>query len=90
MMIVLFVAHPNIKLFVYQGGVQSTEETIYYGVPIVGYPIIWDQKYQVRNMEKLGVGLHLWLHETSKENIMAVIQKVINDKRQVFVVEITH
>jgi len=76
-----FVAHPNIKLFIYQGGLQSTEEAVYYGIPLVGFPIVYDQTYQVRNIVRLGIGVHLHLDNLSKESIEATIHEVISNTR---------
>lgn len=76
-----FVAHPNIKLFIYQGGLQSTEETVYYEVPVVGYPILWDQTFQVQNMVKWGVGIRLRHDTLSKQTIHAAVNEVIGNKR---------
>ncbi|EFN81471.1 Ecdysteroid UDP-glucosyltransferase [Harpegnathos saltator] len=75
------LAHPNIKLFIYQGGLQSTEETIYHGVPIIGFPVIWDQKHQVRHIVKLGIGLQCQITNISKEDIVAAVHEVISNKR---------
>jgi len=75
------VAHPNIKLFIYQGGLQSTEEALYYGIPLIGFPIIWDQTYQVRNIVRLGIGVHLQIDTISKETVKAAINEVISNTR---------
>lgn len=81
MLIFLLVAHRNIKLFIYQGGLQSTEEAVYYGVPLIGIPILWDQIYQMRNIVRLGVGVRLQIDNLSKESIEATVHEVINNKR---------
>ncbi|KYM77712.1 Ecdysteroid UDP-glucosyltransferase [Atta colombica] len=73
------LAHPNIKLFIYQGGLQSTEEALYYGIPLIGFPIIWDQTYQVRNIVRLGIGVHLQIDTISKETVKAAIHEVISN-----------
>lgn len=80
-LILSFAAHPNIKLFIYQGGIQSTEEAVYYGVPLIGLPIIWDQVYQVRNIVRLGIGVSLHINNFSRESIETSIHEVINNKR---------
>ncbi|XP_018359613.1 PREDICTED: UDP-glucuronosyltransferase 2B23-like [Trachymyrmex cornetzi] len=73
------LAHPNIKLFIYQGGLQSTEEALYYGIPLIGFPILWDQAYQVRNIVRLGIGVHLQIDTISKETVKATIHEVISN-----------
>ncbi|KAK4884577.1 hypothetical protein RN001_000848 [Aquatica leii] len=47
--------HPNIKVFVTQGGLQSMEESINGGVPLVGMPFFGDQPLNVRKMVNLGI-----------------------------------
>lgn len=81
MLTFLSIAHPNIRLFIYQGGFQSTEETFYYGVPIIGIPFIWDQHYNVRKIEKLGGGLYLQNNNLTKDSIRATIYEILTNKR---------
>jgi UDP:flavonoid glycosyltransferase YjiC (YdhE family) len=50
-------AHPNVKAFVTQGGLQSTEEAISRGVPLVGMPFMGDQPMNVQKIVDLGIGL---------------------------------
>ncbi|XP_012218758.2 UDP-glycosyltransferase UGT5 [Linepithema humile] len=75
------LAHPNIRLFFYQGGLQSTEEAFYYAVPLVGCPFIWDQEYNARNIQKLGAGIYLQNNNITKSSIRAVIYEVLTNKR---------
>lgn len=81
MLIFSLAAHPNIKLFIYQGGLQSTEEAVYYGIPLVGFPVVWDQIYQVQNIVRLGIGVRLQLNNLSRESIETSVHEVINNKR---------
>ncbi|XP_025985910.1 UDP-glucosyltransferase 2 isoform X2 [Solenopsis invicta] len=75
------LAHPNIKLFIYQGGLQSTEEAVYYTVPLIGLPVLADQITQVNKMVSLGVAKRLDLTDLSKESLNATIREILNDKR---------
>lgn len=75
------IAHPNIRLFVYQGGVQSTEEAVYYTVPLVGIPILADQDTQVYKMVTLGVAKSVNIFDISAETLNKTILEVLNDKR---------
>nr|prf ecdysteroid UDP-glucosyltransferase [Spodoptera littoralis nucleopolyhedrovirus] len=48
--------HRNVKVFITQGGVQSTDEAIDAGVPMFGVPIMGDQFYNVYMYETYGIG----------------------------------
>lgn len=37
------LAHPNVKLFISHGGLLGSQESIYYGVPMLGIPFVVDQ-----------------------------------------------
>ncbi|XP_076388109.1 uncharacterized protein LOC100874899 [Megachile rotundata] len=75
------LAHPNIKLFIYQAGLQSTEEAIHFGVPLVAIPILGDQDYQAKRMDALGVGKYLEILTITKDQIDSTIREVITNKQ---------
>jgi len=68
-------------MFIYQGGIQSTEEAVHYAVPLLGLPIIADQYTQVIRMVTLGVAKYLKLINVTKENLNTSIIEIISDKR---------
>lgn len=76
-----FTAHPKIRLFIYQGGLQSTEEAVYNAVPLIGIPVIADQYYNVKKMVSLGVAKELIFQNISREIVNASIIDILNDKR---------
>ncbi|XP_011694146.1 PREDICTED: UDP-glucuronosyltransferase 2B18-like [Wasmannia auropunctata] len=75
------LAHPNIRLFIYQGGLQSTEEAVYYTVPLLGLPVLADQYAQINKMVSLGVAKRLNLMDLSRESLNASIMEILSDKR---------
>ncbi|XP_029669275.1 UDP-glucuronosyltransferase 2B9-like isoform X2 [Formica exsecta] len=75
------IAHPKIRLFIYQGGLQSTEEAVYNTVPLIGIPVIADQYYNVKKMVSLGVAKELIFQNISREIVNASIIDILNDKR---------
>ncbi|XP_043583873.1 UDP-glucosyltransferase 2-like isoform X3 [Bombus pyrosoma] len=75
------LAHPNIKLFIYQGGLQSSEETVHYGVPVLGFAILADQDYQVARMEALGIGKYLEITTLKKDELENAITELITNKK---------
>ncbi|KAK5638238.1 hypothetical protein RI129_012533 [Pyrocoelia pectoralis] len=73
--------HPNIKLFITQGGLQSIEEAIYTQIPMVGMPFFGDQFYNVKKMVKMGFGL-IVDHTTLKiEELNSTIMEVIQNPK---------
>ncbi|KAG5317279.1 UD2B7 glucuronosyltransferase, partial [Pseudoatta argentina] len=74
------LAHPNIKLFIYQGGLQSTEEAVHYAVPLIGIPFVFDQVYQVMKMVSLGVARYLDIVRLTGSELYDAIIEVIDDK----------
>ncbi|XP_076295654.1 UDP-glucosyltransferase 2-like [Lasioglossum baleicum] len=75
------LAHPNIKMFIYQGGLQSSEEAVHFSVPLLGFPILADQDYQVLRMEALGVGKYMEITTVTRKELEAAILEIINNKQ---------
>ncbi|KAF2878851.1 hypothetical protein ILUMI_27315 [Ignelater luminosus] len=73
--------HPNIKLFITQGGLQSMEEAIYNHVPMVGIPFFADQPLNINRMVSKGLGLSLDHKTMNKESFKEAVLEVINNPR---------
>uniref|UniRef100_A0A2A4IVU8 UDP-glucuronosyltransferase n=1 Tax=Heliothis virescens TaxID=7102 RepID=A0A2A4IVU8_HELVI len=71
--------HPKLKLFVTQGGLQSTDEAITAGVPLVGVPMLGDQWYNVEKYEHHRIGVKLELGTLTEELFANAVNKVIGD-----------
>ncbi|XP_049808794.1 UDP-glucosyltransferase 2-like [Schistocerca nitens] len=71
------LAHPNIRLFITQGGLQSFNEASYFGVPLLGIPCFGDQPYNVAKMVSAGIGEKLELDEITKESAHRTIRRVL-------------
>ncbi|XP_046430654.1 UDP-glycosyltransferase UGT5-like isoform X1 [Neodiprion fabricii] len=73
------LAHPNLKVFIYQGGLQSTEEAIQHAVPLVGFPVIGDQDAIVNKMVSLGVARKLEITAVNRDDLEEAILTVALD-----------
>jgi glucuronosyltransferase len=50
-------------LFITQCGLQSFQEAVYHGVPILGIPVFADQKYNAKKIATEEMGLQLTFQE---------------------------
>ncbi|XP_060531526.1 uncharacterized protein LOC132705109 [Cylas formicarius] len=73
------LAHPNVKLFIYQGGLQSTEEVIAAHKAIIGIPSHSDQTTNVDTCVKYGMGKMLDLEELTAAKLIYTIEKIMGD-----------
>ncbi|CAG4992098.1 unnamed protein product [Colias eurytheme] len=71
--------HPKMKLFITQGGLQSTEEAIDAGIPLLGIPLIGDQWYNVEIYEHFKIGLKVDFEAMTEDSLREAIDKLIND-----------
>ncbi|XP_069686789.1 UDP-glycosyltransferase UGT5-like [Periplaneta americana] len=74
------LSHRNVKMFIYQGGLQSTEEAIQAGVPVIGIPIFADQDRIVRNMAEFGAAIFVEFNNLKKEVILDAISEIIYNR----------
>lgn len=73
----LLSGHPNVKLFITQGGLQSIEEAIAYKVPILGIPLFGDQFHNVKRVQHLGIGVEVNFETVTKEILVNAVKKMM-------------
>lgn len=73
------LAHPNVKVFISQCGLQSTEEAIDRGIPMVGIPFIADQEMNSVRLAKWGVLRHIDYRNTTKQELIEAITGVADN-----------
>lgn len=69
------------RVFIYQGGLQSTEEAVSHGVPLIGFPVIADQDIQLNKMVSLGVAKKLEITDMNRETLLEAIRAITSDDR---------
>ncbi|CAH2098315.1 unnamed protein product [Euphydryas editha] len=72
--------HPNVKLFITQGGLQSTDEAITAGVPLIGIPMLGDQWFNAEQYVNFKIGKLLLMETLTEEQLMDAITTIINDE----------
>lgn len=77
-------AHPNVKVFITQGGLQSFQEAVHYAVPTIGIPYYWDQSANVAKMVDAKIGVKLLLEELQEfGKVELALKTVLYDERLV-------
>lgn len=69
------------SLFIGSGGMVSTLEALYYGVPTILIPPWIGQAEVAYRMKKLGIGIVLEKNKLSKSSLMSAIKLALSDKR---------
>nr|ADV91257.1 EGT [Spodoptera frugiperda multiple nucleopolyhedrovirus]QRN46138.1 EGT [Spodoptera frugiperda multiple nucleopolyhedrovirus] len=83
--------HKNIRAFVTQGGVQSTDEAVEALVPVVGMPMMGDQAFNTNKYMELGIGRVVnTVSVNSKELIDAITDVVENPNYRKKINELRH
>uniref|UniRef100_A0A1L8E195 UDP-glucuronosyltransferase n=1 Tax=Nyssomyia neivai TaxID=330878 RepID=A0A1L8E195_9DIPT len=75
------LAHPKVRLFITHGGILSTMEAIYHGVPVLGIPIFGDQAMNMAKAETAGYGKVLKFTNLTEDSVLLAINEMLtNDK----------
>lgn len=75
------LAHPNVKLFITHGGLLSTIESIYFGKPVLGLPVFYDQHLNVERAKQAGYGLGLNLWTLNATELHDVILELLTNEK---------
>ncbi|XP_050501766.1 UDP-glycosyltransferase UGT5-like [Diabrotica virgifera virgifera] len=75
------LAHPNLKLFITHGGLLSTLETVYHGVPILALPVFADQNMNGAIAQEAGYGISLPFAEVTEEKLTNALHEVLTNPK---------
>ncbi|XP_036067097.1 UDP-glucuronosyltransferase 2C1-like [Oryzias melastigma] len=73
------LGHPKIRLFVAHGGTNGVQEAMYHGVPLLGLPLIFDQKDNLLRIEERGAGKNIDFFTMNKEIFLQGLKDVLNE-----------
>uniref|UniRef100_A0A8D9AUF6 UDP-glucuronosyltransferase n=1 Tax=Cacopsylla melanoneura TaxID=428564 RepID=A0A8D9AUF6_9HEMI len=71
------LAHPRIKLFITQGGLQSLQEAVHYQVPVIGIPFFGDQNYNARVITRIGIGTFMEFEDIGTAKLEENVKEVL-------------
>ncbi|HTK11035.1 MAG TPA: macrolide family glycosyltransferase [Ktedonobacteraceae bacterium] len=70
---------PRVDVFVSHGGMNSTMESLSFGVPLVVVPQMMEQEMTARRVQELGLGLALDRETLTAETLRAAVEQVTQD-----------
>ncbi|XP_073946966.1 UDP-glycosyltransferase UGT5-like [Choristoneura fumiferana] len=72
--------HEKIVLFITQAGLQSLDEALRCGVPLLALPLLGDQWFNAEQIQRYGAGRRLHLDTLTDSELNQTIYTLINDK----------
>jgi len=72
-------AHHRTKMFITHGGLLSTQEAAFNGVPLVGIPFFGDQQLNVAKSARMGLAVSVDFMTMTKTSILTAIKTVLED-----------
>ena len=68
---------PDVDIFITHGGINSTQEGLSAGIPLIVIPQIYDQFDNAKRVEELGAGIAL--DKNKKEITVDVLKDAVNN-----------
>ncbi|CAK1594073.1 unnamed protein product [Parnassius mnemosyne] len=75
------LAHPNCALFITHGGLLSSTETLHFGVPIIGIPVLADQFNNIDRAVKKGYAIRVDLTYSLVDDLKVAINNMLSDPK---------
>lgn len=73
--------HPKVKLFISHCGISGVYEAVVAGVPVLGFPLIYDQPRNVENLVHSGMAISMDLLTVTKDTLLEAILELINNEK---------
>jgi len=74
------------KLFISHGGISGVYETVDAGVPVLGFPIFYDQPRNIDNLVNAGMAISMDLNFVTKDKLLNAILQIVNDEKLVTII----
>ncbi|KAB7505536.1 UDP-glucuronosyltransferase 1-7C [Armadillidium nasatum] len=81
------LGHPKIKLFITHGGLLSTLESTYNGVPVIGMPVFADQESNMMDVQNEGWGRLIMVEIVKQKSLLMKDRLVPPEEEAVYWVE---
>lgn len=69
----------NVKAFVTHGGLMSTQEAVYYGVPMIIVPLFSDQYFNAETYVEKNIAVKIVLSDISEESFTHAVHEILKN-----------
>ncbi|EHB02572.1 UDP-glucuronosyltransferase 2B31 [Heterocephalus glaber] len=73
------LGHPKTKAIITHSGTNAIYEAIYHGVPMVGFPLFYDQAINIVHMKAKGAAVRLDFITMTSTDLLNALKTLIND-----------
>jgi len=77
---IVCAVHPKVKLFIGHGGISGVYEAVDAGVPVLGFPMFYDQPRNMENLVAAGMAISLDLFSITKHTFLSAIEDIVNNE----------
>jgi len=70
-----------VKLFISHGGISGVYESVDAGVPVLGFPIYFDQPRNIGNLVDAGMAISMDLLSVTKDSFLNSVLELVNDEK---------
>lgn len=73
------LVHPNVKLFISHGGISGVYETVDAGVPVLGFPLYYDQPRNLQNLVDAGMAITMELMTVTEKQFSHATNELLHN-----------
>lgn len=73
--------HPKVRLFISHGGISGVYEAVDAGVPILGFPLYYDQFKNIENLVDAGMAISMDLMTVQRDVLLKTVLELINNEK---------
>lgn len=73
--------HPKVKLFISHGGISGIYEAVDAAVPVLGFPVFYDQHRNIANLVDSGMAISMELWSVTKDTLLNSVLELINNEK---------
>lgn len=75
------VVHPNVKLFLSHGGISGVYETVDAAVPVLGFPLYYDQPRNLQCLVDAGMAITMKLMSVTEKEFSYAINELLHNTK---------